>query len=84
MGQSAIRLAVEDCLGGVADSFQTTGEQWVAAERTAGRIDRGGVGQADRFLQDQFLVSERCVQFGDVDVADLAARCRLGCGRSGR
>ncbi len=74
MGEDALRVAAHDRAGRVAEPLESAGEHRVTGEGSTRRIDRGGVGQADRLAQDDLLMRERCVQLGDVDVRHVAAR----------
>jgi hypothetical protein len=66
-----VRAAFDDLVRGEPDPGQPGREHRVAAQRPAGRVDPCALSQAQRPLEQEFLVGEGSVQFGGVHAAGL-------------
>src|SRR3954452_18554604 len=69
VGDPALRFAVGDAPGDLADADQTRAHHRVRLECAARRVDRRVAVELQRLGEDQLLVAELRVQLGNVDVA---------------
>src|ERR1035438_7214814 len=67
VAQGSVRAAGHDLACGRPDAGQAGREHRVAAQRAAGGVDPDAATQAQRAAEQDLLMGEGCVQFGDLD-----------------
>ena len=69
MSHTALSLAPGDAHSDFTNAVKPRCHHQVTRKHTAGKIDRGFITQVQGLLENNFLVTERRMQFSDIDLA---------------